>query len=244
MGSLHKLVSFVAILCFFALFLDASICRYTHYQSMLFVAAKLLSRYIAHRFRPPSPLLCVSISRIFADTFNASIALLHCELRTGTELEVFIGIYMKALVVHPLVGGVRLFFCRTETVRKVVVTTVNITLPQQESFPPSCILMDENFTGSDRPWHLFRPYLSNSCCALLYIRPVDMLPNMLDLRYMFTNFHSINAHYSASSPTSPPSPPTPYPHRQLPVPTPPPPARSLSSAFQQDHHPLRACAVR
>ena len=51
MGSLHKLVSFVAILCF----LDASIWRYTHYQLYASFAAQLLSSYIARESSLLSP---------------------------------------------------------------------------------------------------------------------------------------------------------------------------------------------
>ena len=59
MGSLHKLVSFVAILCFLCccfIFgrVDLSLYPIPIYA---FLAAQLLPRYIAHEFYPPSPFL-------------------------------------------------------------------------------------------------------------------------------------------------------------------------------------------
>lgn len=59
MGSLHKLVSFVAILCFLCccfIFgrVDLSLYPLPIYA---FLAAQLLPRYIAREFYPPSPFL-------------------------------------------------------------------------------------------------------------------------------------------------------------------------------------------
>ena len=83
-GITARLVSFVAILCF-CVCLDASICRYTHYQSMLFLAAQLLSRCIVHGI-PVVTSSRVQISLLLALMFHVFTILSLGELNTLPSL--------------------------------------------------------------------------------------------------------------------------------------------------------------